>query len=121
MSATIGTGERGHDLRERLGGLLLVARATHDVAARGGERVDLGERAVDVGGLGRRHRLDRDRRVATDGNPADHHLAGRPTRSHASQPKAAPLRPDRAARETFTPRRAALRSTGSEGIRDRDA
>ena len=55
-----------HDLRERLGRLFLVARAAHDVAAGRGERVDLRERAVDVGGLGRGHRLDRDRRVAAD-------------------------------------------------------
>ena len=56
----------GHDLREPLGGRLLVAGAAHDVAARGGERVDLRERAVDVGRLGGGHRLHRHRRVAAD-------------------------------------------------------
>ena len=71
----------GHDLRETFGRLLLVAGAAHDVAPGRGQRVDLGQRAVDVGGLGRRHRLDRDRRVTTDGDArprraADEDLAG---------------------------------------------
>ena len=56
----------GHDLRQALGRVLLVARAAHDVAAGGGERVDLRERAVDVGGLRGGHRLHRDRRAAAD-------------------------------------------------------
>ena len=56
----------GHDLGQPFGGRLLVAGAAHDVAARAGEGVDLGEGGVDVGGLGGRHRLDRDRGVAAD-------------------------------------------------------
>ena len=60
-----------HDLREALGRRLLVAGAAHDVAPRRGERVDLRERAVDVGGLGGGHRLHRHRRVATDRDVAD--------------------------------------------------
>ena len=59
----------GDDLRQALGRGLLVAGAAHDVAAGGGERVDLGQRAVDVGGLRGGHRLHRDRRrrPPTDG------------------------------------------------------
>ena len=56
----------GHDLRQALGRLLLVARAAHDVGAGRGQRVDLRERAVDVGRLRRGHRLHRDRRAAAD-------------------------------------------------------
>ena len=66
----------GHDLREAFGGFLFVARAAHDVATGGRECVDLRERAVDVGGLRGGHRLDRDRRVAADGNGADHAAGG---------------------------------------------
>ena len=71
-----------HDLRQPLGRFLFVARAADDVAAGRGQRVDLRQRAVDVGRLRGGHRLDRDRCVAADGDPADHHLAGLPTRSH---------------------------------------
>ncbi len=65
-----------HDLRESFGGFLFVARAAHDVATGGRERVDLRERALDVGRLRGGHRLDRDRCVAADGNGADVQLAG---------------------------------------------
>ena len=61
----------GHDLRQPLGRRLLVARAAHDVGAGGGERVDLRERAVDVGGLGGGHRLHRHRRAASDLHVSD--------------------------------------------------
>ena len=57
-----GTGERGTIARQPLGRGFLVAGAAHDVAPGGGERVDLRERAVDVGGLGGGHRLHRHRR-----------------------------------------------------------
>ena len=69
-------GRAGHDAGQSLGRLLLVAGAAHDVGAGAGECVDLGERAVDIGGLGRRHRLDRDRCTATDRHVADTDLAG---------------------------------------------
>ena len=76
MSATTGSGDRGHDVGEALGRLGLVARATDDVAAGTGQRVDLSERALDVGRLGRRHRLDADGRIAADGDLPDLDLAG---------------------------------------------
>ena len=71
----------GHDLGQALGRLRLVAGAAHDVAPGAGERVDLLQRALDVGRLGDRHRLHRDRRVAADGDRADVDLAGRPAAS----------------------------------------
>ena len=67
----------GHDLGQALGRLGLVAGAAHDVAAGRGEGVDLLQRALDVGRLGDRHRLHRDRRAAADGDLADVDLAGR--------------------------------------------
>ncbi len=45
------------DVGQALGRRLLVAGAAHDVRAGRGQRVDLRQRAVDVGRLGRRHRL----------------------------------------------------------------
>ena len=59
-----------HNVGQALGGRLLVARAAHDVRAGRGQRVDLGQRAVDVRRLRRRHRLHRDRRTITDGHAA---------------------------------------------------
>ena len=72
-----GPGERGTIWARPSAASLLVAGAAHDVGARAGEGVDLGEGALGVGGLGRRHRLDRDRGVAADRDLADHDLAGR--------------------------------------------
>jgi hypothetical protein len=69
-------GRARHDLRQPLGRLGFVAGATDDVAARRGQRVDLLERALDVGRLGDRHRLDADGRVTTDRHRTDHDLAG---------------------------------------------
>ena len=60
-----------HDLGEPLRCLRLVARATDDVAAGSGEGVDLLQRALDIGRLGDRHRLHRDRSVTTDGHRTD--------------------------------------------------
>ncbi len=65
-----------HDLRQPFGGFGLVAGAAHDVGTGGGQRVDLLQRALDIGGLGDRHRLHRDRRVATDLDVADGDLPG---------------------------------------------
>ena len=70
----IGTGERGTICGQPLGRLELVAGAAHDVGAGTGQRVDLLQRALDVGRLGGGHRLHRDRRVATDGDVADDDL-----------------------------------------------
>ena len=47
----------GHDAGQALGRLRLVAGAAHDVGAGAGQGVDLGQRALDVGRLGDRHRL----------------------------------------------------------------
>ena len=65
----------GHDLGQALGRLTLVAGAAHDVGSGAGQRVDLGQRAVDVGGLGGGHGLHGDGRVAADGDIAHHDLA----------------------------------------------
>ena len=60
-----------HDLGESFGGLGLVARAPDDVATGRGEPVDLLQRALDVGGLGDRHRLHAHRRAAADRHRPD--------------------------------------------------
>ena len=65
------------DVGQALGRRLLVAGAAHDVGAGRGQRVDLGQRAVDVRRLGRRHRLHGDRRAVTDGHAAQRDAAGR--------------------------------------------
>ena len=72
MSAITGIGE--HDLGEAFGRLLLVARATNDVATRGSKSVDLLQRALDVSRLGDRHRLHRDRRTPTNQDRTDRDL-----------------------------------------------
>ena len=66
----------GDDVGEPLGGLGLVAGAAHDVAAGGGEGVDLLQRALDIGGLGGGHGLHRDGGSPADGHGADPDLAG---------------------------------------------
>ncbi len=53
-----------HNLSETLGGGLLVTGTAHDVGPVRRQGVDLLEGALDVGRLGRGHRLHRDRRVA---------------------------------------------------------
>ncbi len=55
-----------HDLGESFGRSLIIARATNDVGAVSGERVNLLERSFDVSGLRRRHRLHRNWCVAPD-------------------------------------------------------
>ncbi len=72
----IGTGDRGTICARPFGGFGLVAGAAHDVGTGSGQRVDLLQRALDVGGLGDRHRLHRDRGVAADLHVADTDLAG---------------------------------------------
>src|SRR5690606_5490970 len=61
-------------------GLDLVAGAAHDVAARRGERVDLGEGALDVRRAGGGHRLDRHRCVPAHRDIAHLDLASRASR-----------------------------------------
>ena len=70
-----------HDLRETLSGLRLIAGAANDVATRRREGVDLLEGALDVGGLGDRHRLNAHRRPTTDRHRPHQDLAGRATLS----------------------------------------
>ena len=65
----------GHDARQPLRRFRLVARAANDVGARAGQRVDLGQRGVDVGRLGDRHRLHADRGAAAHRHRSDRHLA----------------------------------------------
>ena len=60
LDVEVDVGDDGHrrarnDLGESFGGGPLIAGAANDVRAGGGERVDLLQRALDVGGLGRRH------------------------------------------------------------------
>ena len=68
MSATIGTGERGTIRRKSLCRCGLVAGAPDDVRPGSRQRVDLREGAVDIGCLGGRHRLHRDRGSTADGD-----------------------------------------------------
>ena len=69
-------GRARNDAGQSLGRLRLVAGAANDVGPGARKRVDLGERALDVGRLGDRHRLHAHRRAATDGDVADHDLRG---------------------------------------------
>ncbi len=69
-------GRTGDDAGQPLGRLRLVAGAAHDVGAGRGEGVDLLERRLVVGRLRDRHRLDRDRGAAADGDVAHHDPAG---------------------------------------------
>src|SRR5437762_1667874 len=57
----------------------------NDVDAGRDERSDLLQRRVDVGGLRRRHRLDADRRIATDRNASQLDLPGLPALDHADR------------------------------------
>ena len=71
-----------NDLGEAFGRLLLVAGAAHDVGTGGGERVDLAQRAVDVGRLRGRHRLHGDGSATAHGHVADVDLAGKSSFVH---------------------------------------
>ena len=62
------------DLGERLRVLGLGHGAAHDLAARRGERGDLGGGRLDVVRLRERHRLDDDGRTAADRHAADRDL-----------------------------------------------
>ena len=63
-------------MRETFGGGLIITGAAHNVGAGGGEGVDLLEGALDVGRLGRGHRLDADGGIPTDEYGANGDLAG---------------------------------------------
>jgi hypothetical protein len=77
-----GDGRAGDDAGQTLGRLLLVAGAADDVGPRPGQGVDLGQGPVDVGRLGRGHRLDGDGRITADGHRTDVDLAGLPALDH---------------------------------------
>ena len=64
------------DMRHGGGGFLAVDRDAHHFGAGARERGDLGDGAVDIGGVGVGHRLHDDRRAAADGDIADHDLRG---------------------------------------------
>jgi len=63
---------------QSFGGRLLVTRTSHDVGTGGGQGVDLGEGAFDVGRLRRCHGLDGDGGITSHGHLADVNLPGRP-------------------------------------------
>ena len=65
-----------HNLRKTLSGLDLVTCAAHNVATRSGQCVNLLQGAFNIGGLGDRHRLHRDRCSPAYGNFAHHDLTG---------------------------------------------
>ena len=60
-----------NDAAERLGVLRLRHGAAHQLAARGRERGNLGDRRLDVARRRQRHRLHDHRRAAADGHAAD--------------------------------------------------
>jgi hypothetical protein len=64
------------DRRQRLHVVLGRHRDPDDLAAGGGQFGDLLQRRVHVGGQGRRHRLDADRRATADRHRSDHDLPG---------------------------------------------
>ena len=64
------------DMRHGGGSLLAVDRDAHQFGAGTRQGRDLGDGAVDIGGVGVGHRLHHDRRTAADGDVADHDLGG---------------------------------------------
>src|SRR5690606_389971 len=94
-----------HDAGEPPRRRVVVARATNDVGAGLGQRIDLRERRVDVPGRRRRHRLHRHGRVAADRDLTDVDLTGGATGRHAG------LLNGRAS----TPSRRRARSSGGGG------
>jgi hypothetical protein len=69
-------GRARDDVGQALGRRLLVAGAAHDVGTGRRQGVNLGQCAVDVRRLGRRHRLHGDGRTVTDGHTAQRDAAG---------------------------------------------
>ncbi len=64
------------DMRHGGGGFFAIDRDAHQFGAGARQRGDLGDRALDIGGVGVGHRLHHDRRTAADGDIADHDLGG---------------------------------------------
>ena len=67
-------GDARLDLAQRVRGLHIGHRDTHDLAARLLQRVDLRDGGCCVLGMCVAHRLDRDRRAAADGDAARNNL-----------------------------------------------
>ena len=68
----------GDDVRQAFGRRFLVARAADDVRSSCREGVDLGQGALDVGGLRRRHRLHRDGSAVADAHTTQGDATCRP-------------------------------------------
>jgi len=66
------------DLGDGAGGLVIVDRHAHELAARGVERVDLRDGAGDIGGVRVGHGLDHDGALAADLDAAHVHGHGLP-------------------------------------------
>ena len=64
------------NVRNGGGGLVTVHRDADHLRAGARQGCDLGDGAVDIGGVGVGHRLHDDRRTAADGDIADHDLGG---------------------------------------------
>ena len=64
------------DMRHGSGGLIAVDRDPHHFGPGARQGCDLGDGAVDIGGVGVGHRLHDDRGAAADGDIADHDLGG---------------------------------------------
>ncbi len=64
------------DMRHGGGGFLAIHRDANHLGAGARQRCDLGDGAVDIGGVGVGHRLHHDRRAPADGDIADHDLGG---------------------------------------------
>ena len=64
------------DVRDRGGSLIAVDRDADDLRAGAGQRSHLARGALDIGSVGIGHRLDDDRRAATDAHAADIHRHG---------------------------------------------
>ena len=68
-----------HNLRKTFCSFDFITRTTNDVATSSRQRVNLLQRTFDIGSLGDRHRLHRDRCSSTNGNFAHHDLTSRAT------------------------------------------
>src|SRR5262249_55159953 len=83
VAVVVEVADHGHlhlpdDLRGRARGLVVVHGDAHELAARGVERIDLGDGGRYVGGVGVGHRLDDDGPLAADRDAAHVHGHGLP-------------------------------------------
>ena len=70
------------NMRHGGGRLVVVHRDAHQFRPRASQRFDLHDGALDIGGIGVRHRLHDDRRVAADGDGTHFDGQGMPSRCH---------------------------------------